>query len=312
MWNEDELDFLVATSAFGVGVNKDNVRTVIHATVPETLERFYQEVGRAGRDGKNSNSILLYSDEDIEIAKKFAKGDPKDIAGSEIGFERWSMMKQSATRFNDSYRTFDISKIRPSLVQSSKGNEKHNIQTLLLMARIGKIQLSKAPPPTQQDIWDKYNDQFLVNDFGIVNFEEDEFKKLYQESRTLLSNDRIKSLNHFLEFLNKKDTIANCLEKVFNSDDVFKKIKISKVSRDNPNFNKAKLREPVTTQTNKIFINPIKLKIKTNIILLSEKITSISDPLIFKILEIMKKQYNYSNILINKQSLDNEDLFLKR
>ena len=93
------------------------------------------------------------------------------------------------------------------MVQASKGNEKHNIQTLLLMARIGKIQLSKAPPPTEQHIWDKYNDQFLVNDFGIINFEEDKFKKLYKESRTLLSNDRIKSLNFFLKFLNKEDTI---------------------------------------------------------------------------------------------------------
>lgn len=312
LWNEDELDFLVATSAFGVGVNKDNVRTVIHATVPETLERFYQEVGRAGRDGKNSNSILLYSDEDIEIAKKFAQGDPKDIAGSEIGFERWSMMKQSATRFNESYRTFDISKIRPTLVQSSKGNEKHNIQTLLLMARIGKIQLSKSPPPKQQDIWDKYNDQFLVNDFGIINFEEEEFKKLYQESRKLLSNDRVKSLNLFLKFLKKEDTIENCLEKVFNSDDNLKKIKVSKVSRGGSNFNTAKLREPVITKTNKIFFNPNKLKIKTNIIYLSEKVKSISDPLIFKILEIMNKQYNYRNILITKQSLDNEDLFFNK
>ena len=66
---KDEIDFLVATSAFGVGIDKNNVRTIIHLTVPETLERFYQEVGRAGRDGKNSNSILLYCENDYDIAE---------------------------------------------------------------------------------------------------------------------------------------------------------------------------------------------------------------------------------------------------
>ena len=57
-WNNNNLDGVIATSAFGVGIDNENVRTVIHATVPETLDRFYQEVGRGGRDGKSSYSIL--------------------------------------------------------------------------------------------------------------------------------------------------------------------------------------------------------------------------------------------------------------
>ena len=260
MWNKDELDFFSCNFSIWCGVNKDNVRTVIHVTIPETLERFYQEVGRVGRDGKNSNSILLFTEDDIETAKKFARGDPKDIAGPEIGYERWSMMKTSAKKYDERYRVFDISKIRPGLLQTSEGNEKHNIQTLLLMARIGKIQLSKAVPNLQQEIWDKYNDEYLVNDFGIINFEEKQFKSLYQKSRVLLSDDRMKSLKVFLKFLNGDNTIENSLEEVFNCNDISKLIKVTKVSRGSlSDDHKVKgLREPVITGTKNFFETQVK------------------------------------------------------
>ena len=59
-WKANEFDVMVATSAFGMGVDKSNIRTIVHAGVPENLSRFYQEVGRGGRDGLPSLSVLAH------------------------------------------------------------------------------------------------------------------------------------------------------------------------------------------------------------------------------------------------------------
>ncbi|MDG5470674.1 ATP-dependent DNA helicase [Jeotgalibacillus sp. ET6] len=63
----DQLDWIFATSAFGMGVNKENIRTVIHFHLPSSMEAFVQEIGRAGRDGNKSLSILLYLSKDEQI-----------------------------------------------------------------------------------------------------------------------------------------------------------------------------------------------------------------------------------------------------
>lgn len=63
----DEVAVMVCTSAFGMGVNKDNVRSVIHYQIPATLEAYMQEIGRAGRDGKSAFAILLYAEGDERI-----------------------------------------------------------------------------------------------------------------------------------------------------------------------------------------------------------------------------------------------------
>ena len=72
-WINNEFDTMIATNAFGMGIDKSDVKTVIHYDLPDTLESFYQESGRAGRNGKVSYSIVLKDDLDIENLKKRIK-----------------------------------------------------------------------------------------------------------------------------------------------------------------------------------------------------------------------------------------------
>ncbi|NYT32075.1 protein DpdF [Rhizobium sp. WYCCWR 11128] len=144
-WSEGRLDGIVATSAFGVGIDKRDVRTVIHAAVPETLDRFYQEVGRGGRDGCPSASFLIYSREDQETANQIAS---PSLISDDLAFERWSTMYGHSARLDTIGQLLevDLAVVPPRLRRQSDYNQSWNMRTLIMMARAGMLKLESQAP----------------------------------------------------------------------------------------------------------------------------------------------------------------------
>lgn len=141
-WRSDSLDLMVATSAFGLGVDKRDVRAVLHAAFPESLDRYYQEVGRGGRDGRASLALMLWTDVDENIARGLAR---PTFIGAERGSERWTAMFTSHERVvceDGSYLVpTDVSPStrREDIDMQGEENERWNQRTLLLMQRAGAL-----------------------------------------------------------------------------------------------------------------------------------------------------------------------------
>lgn len=156
-WSGNQLDGIIATSAFGVGIDKADVRTVIHATIPETLDRYYQEVGRGGRDGSPCVSLLVYDDKDWRLPRRLAR---PMIISQELGISRWKAMYQTR-RATDQANVFaiDVEARRAKLPRTSEYNVDWNMRTLILMARAGLISLEIGTPPSDQAVSDVDKDE---------------------------------------------------------------------------------------------------------------------------------------------------------
>ncbi|WP_255218671.1 protein DpdF [Gordonia paraffinivorans] len=137
-----KLDVVVGTSAFGLGVDMPNVRTVLHACMPESIDRYYQEVGRAGRDGRPSVAYLCTTPSDESVADGINR--PTTI-GNELGWNRWRQLLSSGKQVGPSRYRVQKSAIPVHMNEGYKQSAQWNVKTLTLMAQAGIIRLH---PPT--------------------------------------------------------------------------------------------------------------------------------------------------------------------
>ncbi len=150
-WSRDELDLVVATTAFGMGVDKTDVRSVIHACLPESPTRWYQEIGRAGRDGRQALAACLFTDfprggaELSDVRNAFGQST-RSWLGRVKAAGRWrALMGCSTDRRWEGARlrtTLDLDAVRDGLAnRSSDYNRAWNRAVLTLLQRAGALEV---------------------------------------------------------------------------------------------------------------------------------------------------------------------------
>lgn len=160
---------ILATNAFGMGIDKADIRLVIHAEVPSSIESYYQEIGRAGRDGKDSLCLLLYNQEDLYTQMEFIKWSNPD---ADFYFALYNLLQRDTGLINSS----GIDLIREQMNFKSKND--FRIETALAMLdRYGV---------TEGEI-EKKNLKVIDELPGILQDEEFLKKKLLNDNKKLLS-----------------------------------------------------------------------------------------------------------------------------
>lgn len=155
-WHDAALDLVVATSAFGLGIDYAHVRSILHACVPETFDRFYQEVGRAGRDGCSAISIVVPAHTDFRTARRI---NASRVITIKRGRERWlSMFHHPGSQHLGGLRLRLRLDVAPGFSEQdidllSKRGDDWNARLLTLLARAQLVRLlgSESDPASEGD-----------------------------------------------------------------------------------------------------------------------------------------------------------------
>ena len=139
-WLSDKKRVMVATSAFGMGIDKPNVRTVIHLNLTESLESYFQEAGRAGRDGKDSKAIILTNESDLPQLKNQFLSSLPDVAFVRLVYRKLvTYFRLAYGEGEETVHNFNFSEF----CQNYELNYLKAYNTLLLLDRTGVLQLSE-------------------------------------------------------------------------------------------------------------------------------------------------------------------------
>jgi ATP-dependent DNA helicase RecQ len=173
---------MLATPAFGLGIDKQDIRLVIHVELPGSLEAYFQEVGRCGRDGQFSKAILLYDEEDILIQMEFIKWGNPDLS---YRLQVLKFLSQNRDRLNN----FDLEEVKRN-VHFFNSRDYRFETTLSFLESLGYLQ--RAPKTSLGYIW---NEEF--SEIREKDLEENYFD---------LTQIQQKKLLQLVQFIKNQDT----------------------------------------------------------------------------------------------------------
>lgn len=211
-WRDDRIDLMIATSAFGLGVDKPDVRTILHAAFPESIDRFYQEVGRGGRDGCSSISLVITTKHDRKYA---VNNSLKSRITVEKAWPRWHEMFRHARRSESGTWIINRQMTPKGSMEKSDINRDWNEHVLLLMQRAAIIKVADMVSPLSSDLLDQPIDydelQVSVLQHEAVNDFEG-FKTIVDVAREQERGDLIKASQKLASiFRDQTSEVTDCL-----------------------------------------------------------------------------------------------------
>ena len=180
-YRSNEIDVIFATNAFGMGVDIPDIRTVIHFMIPESAEQYYQEIGRAARDGNGANAYLLYSNKNIDVKRKhfIDKSFPTE---EEIRETYTKVSKKTGYCTLPYFEDEDIQKCLPYYLESG-------LLTIKAKGFSGLKDLYDIQDPVLQELYDSTKTKAFVRILKTNNLEAADLSAIVYSD---LLNDRIK------------------------------------------------------------------------------------------------------------------------
>ena len=202
-WRDGVVQVMVATNAFGMGIDKSDVRTVVHLDLPDTLEAYFQEAGRAGRDGKRAYAVLLYSNPDkVQLLKRIKTSYPEIETIKRVYQAVGNFLQIAEGAGKDSVFDFNLA----LFCQKFKFNVLHAFNSLKILQRAGYLEITDdLEHSTKLHFVVKRDDLYRYQQ---ANKKQDDFIKLLLRTYTGLFTDYVPVNLDSLAYRNKIDVKA--------------------------------------------------------------------------------------------------------
>jgi ATP-dependent DNA helicase RecQ len=257
----DKIQIICATIAFGLGIDKSNIRWIVHYSLPKNIESYYQEIGRAGRDGAKADTVLFYSYADVKTHHDMIKDSPPQR--QELLLAKLDRMKRYAeadicrrrillSYFNEQPSgdcgNCDVCKNPPKKFNGSiiaqkalsaiaRTGEKINMTTLIQILRgshnifirengYDQIKTFGVGHDIKYNEWAEYIFQLLNSGFVDIAYDEGYALKLNDLSRKILKAEMDVLLTQPVEFEKKFETVAVLPKKQVVADGLFERLRI--------------------------------------------------------------------------------------